>query len=367
MSWLSLAVLLVNALSFVLNIKSIAECSRIFVRHLGDRTKHTTIRSYFNFVSWWSFVVLIKNVSNMIGALLVTVPEWRTHDTMHNIIAICLGFGALLSTVSISRYLQYLPKFNLLLLSLRRAVPVALRFTISIAFAFMGFTLCGTLWFGHYAIWFRGIEATAVTLFSAINGDILRDIFNQIYAFDLQSKILSRIFLWTYILFFTCSVLKLFLVIFEKAYFEVMAENAKTRNTMRARIKHESLNNEEDDVEEEMVSERPTVLQLIRHALQRRLMAYAESNSFTIRSHNKKSQGRPSSNLVADTHLDSDSVQLGPQAQLAALLIESISHKISAKQMGILSEEQEHTIAELRRITRKLSSWCPPTTISTDT
>lgn len=64
------------------------------------------------------------------------------------------------------QYLVYAPKFYMLVLVLSTGFPSIIRFVISIFPIFIGFSIAGTMWFGHFAKYFEGIDETAVTLFS---------------------------------------------------------------------------------------------------------------------------------------------------------------------------------------------------------
>eukprot|EP00817_Percolomonadidae_sp_ATCC50343_P001646 CAMPEP_0117422640 /NCGR_PEP_ID=MMETSP0758-20121206/3447_1 /TAXON_ID=63605 /ORGANISM="Percolomonas cosmopolitus, Strain AE-1 (ATCC 50343)" /LENGTH=279 /DNA_ID=CAMNT_0005205397 /DNA_START=1255 /DNA_END=2094 /DNA_ORIENTATION=+ len=140
------------------------------------------------------------------------------------------------------RYFADYPKFYTLVLAIQRAAPQIIRFFIGSFPIFMAFAVCGTILFGQYADYFEDIDDSAVTLFAAINGDAMHDIFDMLFGNDKILAYLSRAFMYTFVLLFICGVLNIFVLIMEDAFFALNKELEKQR---------EQRENSGDGVEEE--------------------------------------------------------------------------------------------------------------------
>ncbi len=96
-----------------------------------------------------------------------------------------------------------------------------IRFIIGALPILIGYALCGMILFGSYTNLFRGFSNSVVTLFSAANGDNVHDTFDGIYGQNTVIALFSRIYMISFIAIFTYSVINIFILIMEDAYFTV--------------------------------------------------------------------------------------------------------------------------------------------------
>jgi hypothetical protein len=88
-------------------------------------------------------------------------------------------------------------------------------FMVGVFPIFMGYALFGMLFFGNRTGRFSTLVASMFTLFSMLNGDILRDTFLDLYPI---APLWSQLYLYTFISFFIYCVLAVFVAIMEHAY-----------------------------------------------------------------------------------------------------------------------------------------------------
>jgi hypothetical protein len=129
--------------------------------------------------------------------------------------------SSILTWTVIVQYFAHAPSFYVLITTLRRGFPSVLRFIIGALPILIGFALCGMILFGSYSNLFRGFSNSIVTLFSAANGDAVRDTFDGIYGQNTVIALFSRIYIISFIALFTYSVINIFILIMEDAYFTV--------------------------------------------------------------------------------------------------------------------------------------------------
>jgi len=152
----------------------------------------------------------------------------------------------------ILRYLGFFKTYNVLILTLQRATPNVLRFSLCALIVYAGFTFCGWLILGPYHIkvsctcdfhfrflacrimksycnlsqlvfyfiqtQFSTLSMTSECLFSLINGD---DMFATFAGMSSKSTLLwwfSRLYLYTFISLFIYVVLSLFIALIMDAY-----------------------------------------------------------------------------------------------------------------------------------------------------
>ena len=70
----------------------------------------------------------------------------------------------------VSRYLGFFDTYNMLILTLKGALPNVVRFMICAGIVYLGYTFCGWVVLGPYHYKFKTLESTSECLFSLING-----------------------------------------------------------------------------------------------------------------------------------------------------------------------------------------------------
>ena len=132
------------------------------------------------------------------------------------------GFATLLAWVVVLSHVENQPRFFLLMQTLRRGTPKALRFSAGCFPLLMAYAVMGTVLFGGYSNRFASLDASFVVLFALMNGDIIDDTFGAIYFEESWFlKVVSRMYMYSFIGLFVYAILNILLVILEDAYFLV--------------------------------------------------------------------------------------------------------------------------------------------------
>ena len=163
-------------------------------------------------VSGWFITNLVANVIQIAAGIACLRLAYRMDvETRFTLI----GLAAVTAWICVLRYLRYFHIYYLLVKTLSRAVPKCLRFVTGVFPILVGYALLGTCLF-HQSPLFASIGASVATLFSLLNGDIIRDTFSDIC--QLRPG-WGEVYLYSFLCLFIYVVLHLFISIVEEAYF----------------------------------------------------------------------------------------------------------------------------------------------------
>jgi hypothetical protein len=227
-TWFTIIIIFLSLANLILNIKAMIKRFLIFRERKFDN-REVVWSDIMNYISLWHWVTLLGAICNIIGGILSLIRADEFSDHFNEITYFFLALGAFFTFIQICKYYQFASKFYVLILALRTGLPNAIRFMISVFPVFIGYSLAGTLWFGHYAQYFSSIDTSHVSLFSCMHGDMIRGTFDMIFFSSSTLKVLSRIYLYVYVLLFICAVLNIFLLILEDAYFTHVVQHAPTK------------------------------------------------------------------------------------------------------------------------------------------
>ncbi|KAL0234555.1 hypothetical protein PCE1_001591 [Barthelona sp. PCE] len=221
-------IILISFMSIVLGIKAIISGNSLHKRvkrrqeqlvfhgiFPEDFHEQAKIIHPFAFIDFWFIIQIIGNIFNIIGAVAdaniiigaVTRPQF---------VSILNGVGGLLAWFNLTRYLEYFSKYYVLINTFKKAAPMLSKFMVSIIPVYGGYAAYGYMVFGSMSSrWFGSYVQSIITLFCMMNGDQMRDIFDEMYA---VSPTASRIFGYTFVILFIYAVLNIFIVICEHAY-----------------------------------------------------------------------------------------------------------------------------------------------------
>ncbi|GAB6022347.1 hypothetical protein CHUAL_006467 [Chamberlinius hualienensis] len=192
------------------------EAVNFFQNHYG---KTLTVNDRFEFVNIWYIMIIINDVLIIGGSVLkIEIENKATEGDLYNMCSVLLGTGSLLVWVGVLRYLGFFKKYNILVLTMRKAVPDVLRFLLCAILMYSGFVFCGWLIFGPYHIKFRSLSSTAECLFSLINGDDMYATFTILSAKSGLVWWYSRIYMYSFIALFIYVVLSLFIAVIMDTY-----------------------------------------------------------------------------------------------------------------------------------------------------
>ena len=184
-----------------------------------SQNKALSTQEKFEFLDMWYWMMIINDIFIIIGCSLKSVIEQRTVESdQYATCAILLGSGTLLVYSGVLRYLGFFRKYNILILTLKTAIPNVLRFTLCCILLYAGFCLCGWVVLGPYHIKFRNLSTTSECLFAMMNGD---DLFATFAITNTNSDLIwwfSRIYLYLFISMFIYVVISLFISVIMDSY-----------------------------------------------------------------------------------------------------------------------------------------------------
>lgn len=176
----------------------------------------------FQFLNLWYVVICINDVLIIIGTVLKELIESRrTNSDLWDYCSMFLGIGNLLVWFGMLRYLSFFDKYNVIMLTLRQALPNLIRFGICVSIMYLGFVFCGWVVLGPYQFKFYTLSSTSECLFSLINGDDMYATFSMVSAKSGMIWGFSRGYIYAFVVFFIYVVLSLFISIIMDAYEKV--------------------------------------------------------------------------------------------------------------------------------------------------
>lgn len=220
----------VNIIVIVICASSLALCVRSLVRGqiLRRKTvkffakyykKKLTLSDELEFVDFWYVMIAINDVLIILGSCLKIQLEQRMLDgQQYNLCSALLGTGNLLVWAGVLRYLGFFKKYNILILTMRRAFPNILRFLLCALLLYCGFCFCGWVVLGPHHIKFRSLSMTSECLFALMNGDDMFATFAILSESDGIIWWFCRFYLYLFLILFIYCVLSLFLSVIMDSY-----------------------------------------------------------------------------------------------------------------------------------------------------
>ncbi|XP_054719335.1 mucolipin-3-like [Uloborus diversus] len=183
------------------------------------QNKGLSAQEKMEFVDMWYCIMIFNDTLIIAGSILkAAVEESTVESDQYATCAILLGMGILLAYSGLLRYLGYFSKYNILILTLKRALPNVLRFTLCCILLYAGFCFCGWVVLGPYHIKFRNLSTTSECLFAMMNGD---DLFATFAITNTNNDLIwwfSRIYLYVFISMFIYVVISLFISVIMDSY-----------------------------------------------------------------------------------------------------------------------------------------------------
>uniref|UniRef100_A0A915JRZ9 Polycystin cation channel PKD1/PKD2 domain-containing protein n=1 Tax=Romanomermis culicivorax TaxID=13658 RepID=A0A915JRZ9_ROMCU len=162
---------------------------------------------------------IVNDVFLIIGVICKFSIEYKIlGSALFNLTGMLLGLGVLFVWIGVLRYLGFFSHYNILILTMKRAMPNVLRFTVCAGLVYMGFLFCGWIIMGPYHMKFRDLMTTSECLFALINGDDMFATFTTTAEENASVVWFARIYLYIFISLFIYIVLSLFISIIMDAY-----------------------------------------------------------------------------------------------------------------------------------------------------
>lgn len=181
--------------------------------------KKLSFQDQLDFIDFWFVMIIINDILIIAGsAIKIRIEQRITEGDQYNLCSILLGLGNLLAWAGVLRYLGYFHKYNILILTLKQALPNVMRFMLCALLLYGGFCFCGWVVLGPYHIKFRYLSTTSECLFSLMNGD---DMFATFAILDTNNVLIwffSRAYLYLFICLFIYVVISLFISVIMDTY-----------------------------------------------------------------------------------------------------------------------------------------------------
>ncbi|KAJ4455301.1 hypothetical protein PAPYR_9766 [Paratrimastix pyriformis] len=182
------------------------------------------------FFDLWDVCSLISVVCNTVSAFLDYLILVGLYNS--DAVADCfMGVGAAAAIVDMIRYLEYFPKFRVLVYTLRYSILDVLCFFVVGLILFMAYAVVGEALFSDRCVRFQDLGTSAATLFALLHGDEITQIFNCVYT---TGPFLSRLYMYTYVFGFIVIVLYIFIQLIQHAHAHHTAHNAHDLGGLRA-------------------------------------------------------------------------------------------------------------------------------------
>ncbi|XP_075402075.1 mucolipin-1 isoform X2 [Tenrec ecaudatus] len=217
-------VLLTCSLSFLLCARSLLRgflLQNEFVGFMWRRRGHTiNLWERLEFINGWYILLVTSDVLTISGTIMKIGIEAKNLAS-YDVCSILLGTSTLLVWVGVIRYLTFFHKYNILIATLRVALPSVMRFCCCVAVIYLGYCFCGWIVLGPYHVKFRSLSMVSECLFSLINGDDMFVTFAAMQAQQGRSSLVwlfSQLYLYSFISLFIYMVLSLFIALITGAY-----------------------------------------------------------------------------------------------------------------------------------------------------
>ncbi|CAI5640876.1 unnamed protein product [Oreochromis niloticus] len=169
------------------------------------------------FVNGWYMLIIVSDIMTITGSVLKIGIQTK-FLTNYDVCSILLGTATMLVWVGVIRYLSFFKKYNILILTLRAALPNVFRFCVCAAMIYLGYCFCGWIVLGPYHDKFRTLAKVTECLFSLLNGDDMFSTFLRMRDKTYMVWLFSRLYLYSFISIFIYMVLSLFIALINDTY-----------------------------------------------------------------------------------------------------------------------------------------------------
>lgn len=198
----------------IFSVLSIALCVRSLYRSFKLSQEAAWFFHYFHdkaipfsekidFIDFWYVTILAGNLMVVVGSCLkLQIEASSTRLTECTECSFFLGIGYLLSFMGTLRYFRLFPNYNILLETLKKSIPKLVRFLICVILLFIGYCFCGWMALAPYHPKFSTLSNTAESLFAAMNGDGLYEIFTMLYTDICSVWWFAKIYMYSFFFLF---------------------------------------------------------------------------------------------------------------------------------------------------------------------
>ncbi|XP_015784554.1 mucolipin-3 [Tetranychus urticae] len=219
----TILVIILSFLSAILCLRSLIKGILLRRRTIDFFERHYDISLGFcdksDFIDLWIYMIFINDILLIIGSIIKLYGGPVDHSqTPNSNYSVLFGVGILLTWIGVLRYISFFDKFNVVILTVKKAFPDIIKFFLCAMLLYVGFCLCGWIVLGPHHLKFRTPSETSECLFSLLNGDDMYATFATLSTRDPVIWWFSRIYLYSFISLFIYVVLSLFISIIMDAW-----------------------------------------------------------------------------------------------------------------------------------------------------
>ncbi|XP_058717792.1 mucolipin-1 [Poecile atricapillus] len=218
----------VCSLSLALCARSIARgllLQREFSRFLWRRHgRAVSVWERLEFLNGWYLLLVTSDLLTVLGTVLKIGIEAKNFSD-YDVCSILLGTSTLLVWVGVIRYLTFFQKYNILIVTLRVALPNVMRFCCCVAVIYLGYCFCGWIVLGPHHIKFRSLSMVSECLFSLVNGDDMFATFAALRPSGALVWLFSQVYLYSFSALFIYMVLSLFIALITGSYDTIKSQS----------------------------------------------------------------------------------------------------------------------------------------------
>ena len=180
-------------------------------------------REKLRFVNGWALLSIAADVCNGISCAwnLALRTANMPSDDMH---ALIMASGVALLWLGVIRYLEHNRTYFNIVLTLRRAGPRVLRFVVGVLPVFFAYGLFAVVVFSDRIPRFTDVRTAFITLFSNLNGDVVRETFMAIVAYY---PVTGQLYFYSFIALHIYVVLNIIIAVVEESYFITITKTAE--------------------------------------------------------------------------------------------------------------------------------------------
>ncbi|XP_041475423.1 mucolipin-3-like [Lytechinus variegatus] len=227
---LDILVLLLCLISMILCLRSIVKAQQLKFKTMKFFKVHYNCKlstsDRMEFLNLWYVIIVVSDICTITGSVIKILIE-ISDNTNYDPCSLLLGLGCFLIWFGVLRYLGFFNKYNILIVTLKNAMPNVLRFLICASIIYAAYAFFGWIVLGPYHPKFKTLSISVECMFSLINGDDMYATFREMSTNNTTIYVFSRIYLYTFISLFIYVVLSLIIAVIMDTY-ETMKEYQRT-------------------------------------------------------------------------------------------------------------------------------------------
>jgi len=192
----------------------------------------------------WVIVSTLGNLAAVVCSCLKMRYYIVSHDHLNGYdaeeewyaIKLTLGLACAMQWVALLQFLAYFSELYILIRTMSRASPRVMKYMMAVFPIFFGYCFFGIAVFSGYSTRFTTLRDTAITLFAILNGDVVRETFQELLQNAGSSTgmhLVTYVYMYSFCCWFIYAVLMCFVAIVEEAFFAAREYALTTPKSVR--------------------------------------------------------------------------------------------------------------------------------------